>query len=374
MKSSAGSHALASLTGGVVVAICFVAFGIAGRRTTQPIIEESPAAGGITSGRDPGLTLHEIYVRDAPAVVFVRAVVTTPVQSPFELRAPRPDSTSSGSGFLVTRTGLVLTAYHLIEGSDPSSGITVQFQDSGARPAVLIAENADEDLAVLRVDMHGLPAVRPIPIGDSATVKVGDATLALANPFGLERTLSSGIVSALQPLIETPDGFRLDDVIQTGTATDPGSNGGPLLDADGRAIGVTSQIEAAAASGDGTAPVAFAVPIDTAKQLLPPAGRRPSPASASLGVSAAAAAAAAGSRSTGVVVNVAPGGPAAVAGLKGHEAIEAIDGRPVDAISQLQAIVQERMPGAPVWVTVRHGRRLQSVRIVLGANPASNSP
>ncbi len=213
--------------------------------------------------------------------------MTSPVESPFELHPQRPDSTSSGSGFLVNRTGLVLTAYHLIEGSDPSSGITVQFQDSGVRPAVLVAENAAEDLALLRVDMHGLPPVRPIPFGDSTTVRVGDATLALANPFGLERTLTSGIVSALQPLIVTPDGFRLNDVIQTDTPIDPGSNGGPLLDADGRAIGITSQIEAAAANGEGTAPLAFAVPIDTAKQLLPPAGQGVSPASAFLGVSAA---------------------------------------------------------------------------------------
>ena len=219
--------------------------------------------------------------------------------------------------------------------------------------------------------MHGLPPVRPIPFGDSTTVRVGDATLALANPFGLERTLTSGIVSALQPLIVTPDGFRLNDVIQTDTPIDPGSNGGPLLDADGRAIGITSQIEAAAANGEGTAPLAFAVPIDTAKQLLPPAGQGVSPASAFLGVSAAGGRV---SHSAGVVVDVAPGGPAAVAGLTGREAIETIDGQPVDAISQLNAIVKERMPGAPVWVTIRHGRRVESVRIVLGANPASASP
>jgi len=365
---------LASLTGGFVVAVCFVVFGIADRRTAQPIIEQDSGVGGLTSGRAPGLTLHDIYVRDAPAVVFVRAVVTAPVASPFELRPQRTDTTSSGSGFLINRAGLVLTAYHLIEGSDPNSGITVQFQDSGARPAALVAEDAGQDLAVLRVDMHGLPAVRPIPIGDSASVRVGDATLTIGNPFGLDRTMMSGIVSALQPRIATPDGFALDDVIQTDMLVDPGSNGGPLLDADGRAIGVTSQIEAASADGVGTVPITFAAPIDTAKLLLPPAGQHAASTSAVLGVSAAggvSAAAAAASRSRGVKVDVAPGGPAATAGLRDDEAIEAIDGQEVEAISQLDALVQDRMPGSPVWLTIRAGKQVRSVRIVLGADPAS---
>jgi S1-C subfamily serine protease len=262
------SQFLAAVLGALVVAGSFLALGVTGRRTTRTIVEEAPvSAQPASNNTTSSLTPHAIYERDAPGVVFVKAQATQQVQNPFDLFPQRQLSTSTGSGFLIKRSGLVLTNYHVIEGADRSSGITVRFEDSVSRPATVIGEDQNNDLAVLRVDMNGVPAVAPLPLGDSTTVRVGDPTLAIGNPFGLDRTLTSGIVSALQRQIQAPNGFSIDNVIQTDAPLNLGNSGGPLLDAAGRVIGINSQIETD--SGSGTVGIGFAVPIDTAKQFLP---------------------------------------------------------------------------------------------------------
>ncbi len=268
MKGLNGSHLASSLIGGVVVAASFLALGITGHRTTQTIVEE-PVYGQPASNRTAGLTPHEIYMRDAPGVAFVRATVLEQIQDPFDLFPQQQSSTSTGSGFLIDRQGDILTNYHVIEGADRHSGVTVQFQDDISRRAVVIGQDAGNDLALLRVDPGGLPNVRPLMLGDSSSVQVGDPTLAIGNPFGLDRTLTSGIVSALQRQIQAPNGFSIDNVIQTDAPINPGNSGGPLLDAAGRVIGINSQIATAGDGGNGSVGIAFAVPINTAKQLIP---------------------------------------------------------------------------------------------------------
>ena len=121
--------------------------------------------------------------------------------------------------------------------------------------------------------MSGVPPVRPLALGDSSTVRVGDPTLAIGNPFGLERTLTSGIVSALQRQITAPNGFAIDNVIQTDAPINPGNSGGPLLDAAGRVIGINSQIETAPNSGTGSIGIAFAVPRRHRQDFLAGLGR-----------------------------------------------------------------------------------------------------
>jgi S1-C subfamily serine protease len=265
------SHFVSSVCGGLVVAGAFLALGVTGRRSTQVVVEESPVSAQPTSAASRGLTPHEIYLRDAPGVAFIRAVVAQPVNSPFDPYPEHVQSASTGSGFLVTRSGYVLTNFHLIEGSPAESGVTVRFEDGAARPAVVVREDEDDDLALLKVDMKGISRViRPLALGDSSTVRVGDPTLAIGNPFGLDRTLTSGIVSALQRQIRAPDGFAIDNVIQTDAPINPGNSGGPLLDADGRVIGINSQILTGGADDDGgSVGIGFAVPIDTARAFLP---------------------------------------------------------------------------------------------------------
>jgi len=266
MKALLRSPFVAAVLGGLVVALSFLALGITGHRTTQPLIEQVPV--DIDTTKSSGLTPRAIYMRDAPGVVFVRARVIQQIPSPFELFPRQVSSVSTGAGFLIDRAGDMLTNYHVIAGADPNSGVTVQFGDGAARRAAVVGEDHNNDLAVLKVNMSGVPAASPLMLGDSTTVRVGDPTMAIGNPFGLDRTLTSGIVSALQREIQAPDGFAIDNVIQTDAPLNPGNSGGPLLDAAGRVIGINSQILTAGAS-DGSVGIGFAVPINTAREILP---------------------------------------------------------------------------------------------------------
>ena len=183
-------------------------------------------------------------MRDAPAVVFVRAATSgAPLAVGAAPGKGRQSGSSTGSGFLI-RGGYILTTFHIIQGANPSSGISVQFDDAGARRATVIGANKSDDVALLRVSLAGLPAIRPLTLGESSNVKVGDPILSIANPFGLDRTLSTGIVSALQRQIEAPSGSSVDNVIQTDAPSLPSDSGGPLLNAAGNVIGINSAIAA----------------------------------------------------------------------------------------------------------------------------------
>jgi S1-C subfamily serine protease len=253
----------AAVIGGLVVAGTFLALGVTGKRSTQTVVEEAPAAAQ-SSSASAALTPHAIYVRSAPGVVFVRAKISKPARTPFALGSSRGEGgVSTGSGFVIDAAGDILTSYSVIAGTDAYQGVDVEFSDGLTAPALELGADPDEDLAVLRVNSRSMPHLKPLKLGDSTTVRVGDPALALGNPFGSDRTLTSTIVSALQRELPIPAGGFIANVIQTQMPVYPGNSGGPLLDADGRVIGVDSQVS----SGDG-ARIAFAVPIDTAKRLL----------------------------------------------------------------------------------------------------------
>jgi S1-C subfamily serine protease len=258
------AHFFSAVIGGLLVGGAFVVFGAAGHGTTTTVIDPGVVSAEQNANTMSGRTPHDIYVRDAPGVVFVRAQVIQQVTDPFDLFPQQQESTSTGSGFLIDQDGHILTNYHVIEGADPSSGVTVQFEDNVGRRAQVIKTDQNDDLAVLKVGMDGV-SVRPLTLGQSTTVHVGDPTLAIGNPFGYDRTLTSGIVSALQRQIQAPNGFTIDNVIQTDAPINPGNSGGPLLDSSGRVIGINSQI--ATATG-GSIGIAFAVPINTAEQRV----------------------------------------------------------------------------------------------------------
>ncbi len=268
MRALLRSQFAASVLGGIVVAGSFLALGITGRRTTRTVVDQSPIAVQ-TASESTTLTPHAIYERDAPGVVFVKAVVIQQVEDPFDLFPHREQSTSTGSGFLISSAGYILTNLHVIDGADPRVGVSVEFQGNISRHATVVGEDQNNDLALLKVDLYGVPAVRPLALGDSTSVRVGDPTLAIGNPFGYDRTLTSGIVSALQRQIQAPDGFAINNVIQTDAPINPGNSGGPLLDAAGRVIGINSQIATGGDGSNGNIGIGFAVPINTAKQLLP---------------------------------------------------------------------------------------------------------
>ena len=380
MPRTLSSHLLASVTGGVIVAASFVALGAVGRRTSQTVVYETMEPGVALSMKGHGVSAHDIYVRDAPSVVLVRAAGSGAAPGAAGVTSAQSHaSVASGSGFLIRTTGgsgFILTTDDVIAGADPRTGVTIQFDDGGARPATVVGADASDDLALLKVGMGGMAPLRALPVGDSSHVKVGDPTLVITDPFGSDRALAGGIVSALQSQIEAASGFVIDNVIETDAPALPGESGAPLLDGGGHVIGIDAQMAARAATGAGTVEVPFAVPIDTVKQFLASAGRTRETAVASLGVSSgrngavavqpAVPAAAGGALAAGVDVAVAPGGPAAQAGLRTHDSIEAIDGHRVRAIAELDAIVAARKPGTTVSITVWRGHRLRDVKVVLG--------
>lgn len=263
--------------GGLVVAVAVAVLAIAGEPgsgsgTTKVVtVQETPLVAAAAPSDAPSLTPQQVYARDAVGVVFVHGIGVTEEQSPSEyLKGEGGErGVATGSGFEVDGAGTILTNWHVVENATEVSvgvgrGKTVKASVIGTAPS--------EDIAVLRIPTTGL-TLHPLALGDSRAVRVGDPVLAIGNPFGLDRTLTTGIVSALQRKIVAPNGEGISGVLQTDAPINPGNSGGPLLDARGDAIGVNSQIETSG-SGGGSVGIGFAVPIDTAKGALAAALRR----------------------------------------------------------------------------------------------------
>lgn len=378
MTRSARSYFLSAVVGGLIVGAGLLVFDGAGRGRTETIVVEAPVASQPaegSSGAQSGLTAHDIYQRDAPGVVYVRAKLVVATESAFETFHAGPSTTSTGSGFLVDRHGDVLTDYHVVDGADRSSGVTVEFQGATVRRAAVVAVDPGSDLAVLHADMRGVPAVRPLRLGESSTVRVGDPTLSIGNPFGLDRTLTSGIVSALQHRLPAGNGHAIDNVIQTDQPIDSGNSGGPLLDAGGQVIGINSEVMTPPSGGRSGQTVAFAVPIDTAGGILSRAAHAGPVRVADIGLAGGAHRASGGAGAGVTVAEVVRGGPAAVAGVSRGDVIARVDGSPVASLSDVLALVATRSPGQSVVLTLRRRghRRAFTVTVVLGSRTAPAS-
>jgi S1-C subfamily serine protease len=254
--------------GGVVVAVVAAAGGLGeNTKTVVTTIEAArPAAPSNASQRSSGLTPHEAYVRDAPGVAFVTStVVQKSESSPFNLfgEQTQRQGTATGSGIVIDANGTILTNYHVVENAVK---VTVSFEKGQSVEAKVVGTDPSNDLAVLRISTDGL-TLHPLTLGDSSIVEVGDPVYAIGNPFDLERTLTTGVISALQREITAPNGFTIDNVLQTDAPINPGNSGGPLLNVDGEVIGINSQIETGG-SGDGSVGIGFSIPINTAKSEI----------------------------------------------------------------------------------------------------------
>jgi S1-C subfamily serine protease len=291
-----------------------------------------------------------------------------------------PEGPALGSGFLVDRRGRVLTNAHLLE--DEGSA-TVTFDDGTEAAADILGRDESTDLAVLRI--RDVPsAARPLPLGRSAGLAVGDPVVAIGNPFGLERTATTGIVSAVKRTIEAPDGFAIQNVIQTDAAINRGNSGGPLLDRGGRVIGINSQIETASGGSDG---VGFAVPIDTIRPVAESILATGRPHHAWVGVlgtaitpAMAKALGLPGTRGV-AVIEVDERSPASAAGLRaattprdaevprGGDLIVGVNGRPVEDMADIsQAVASRRVGERLALVVLRAGERT-ALRLTLADRP-----
>jgi S1-C subfamily serine protease len=377
---------LASAALGAGAAIGAVeAFSLGGRTSTTTIVEQAPLTGARTTASDGGLTARDIYKRDAPGVVFIRAQVVQRDSSPFNFGTPQRGE-ATGSGFVIDNNGTIITNAHVIDGA---TKVTVQFANTRSVGARVVGRDVSTDIAVLSVDPSGLD-LHPLALGDSSTIQVGDPTIAIGNPFGLERTLTTGVVSAVQRRIQAPNGFTIEGVIQTDAAINPGNSGGPLLDAAGRVIGINSQIETGG-SGNGNIGIGFAVPINTAKRIIPQLQKSGKIDRGYLGITSRSV-----DRSLrplnlpvtegALVEEVAPGSPADKAGIRGGnidaqldgrtlrlggDIIIAVDGRRIRTADDMTRVISAKKKGDRVQLTVMRQGKEKQIGVTLGERPPS---
>jgi S1-C subfamily serine protease len=350
---------------GLVIAILSVA-GVLddlGNGDRQTVVTTPPPSSTIDAAPDtapPGSAptdVSGIYARVAPGVAFISASGTAAATP----TGGGDQSSASGSGFLIDGKGHVVTNDHVVEGAGRFS---VRFgEDGAALDATLVGRDPSTDLAVLEVDAAKVPAeTRPLRLASSGGLRPGDAAIAIGSPFGLSGTVTTGIISALDREIESPNGFPISGVLQTDAAINPGNSGGPLLDARGRVIGVNSQIASSSRQSSG---VGFAVPVDIVKQVVPGLLADGKIDRAYLGVATTETP----GRDGAVVAGVTQGGPAAGSDLRVGDRIVALDGRPVKGASELSQAVLTRKPGDTARLEVVRGAARRTIEVRLGRRP-----
>jgi S1-C subfamily serine protease len=355
-------------------------------REVQPV-EASPSSAAFASTKP--LSVNQIYRRAAPGVVQVTAtqVVTTPSINPFfGFSVPQQQRQQAlGSGFVLDKAGHIVTNYHVVEGA---RSVDVSFSDNESRRARIVGVDPSTDVAVLQVKAPSR-ALTPLQLGNSDNVHVGDAVVAIGNPFGLERTVTAGIVSALQRVIQAPNSYSIDHVIQTDAPINKGNSGGPLLDAQGRVIGVNSQIQSETGGNVG---IGFAVPIDTVKTVAAQLIKTGHAEHAFLGIRVQAVTADVARlfrlpASHGLLVaSVQPGSAASKAGVRagkqqvtvsgetyplGGDLIVGVDGAPLLTLDQLRDVISGKQPGNTVALEIYRGDKRMTLNVKLGRLPST---
>jgi putative serine protease PepD len=268
----AGALFAAALAGGTVAVIGAAIVGTGEHTTTiRELVQPAPLSAGNVSqtSQDRPLTVRDIYDRDAPGVVQV--TTTTKVKlpqtdwfgNPFGLPGTEVQR-SLGSGFVIDKAGYIVTNYHVVEGAQ---SVHVSFSNNDSMKAEIIGKDPATDVALLKVQASSR-ALKPLLLGNSDGVHVGDQVAAIGNPLGLDRSITLGIVSALHRSLTSPEGTPIDRVIQTDAALNHGNSGGPLLNAEGKVVGVSSAISTGGSGGEGNIGIGFAIPINTVSDVV----------------------------------------------------------------------------------------------------------
>src|SRR5262245_62065823 len=306
--------AAAALVGGVTGAAVFSQLDDGG----ATLVREVTVDGGATAAAEETLSPSQVYDRAAASVVEITVSSGNSGLGP-------GGAQGQGSGFVYDREGHVVTNEHVVDGAE---SVSVRFSDGSSYDASVVGTDPSSDLAVLKVEGAPESLLRPLTLADSSRVVVGQPVVAIGSPFGLEGSLTSGIVSALHRQMTAPNGFGIDDSIQTDAAINHGNSGGPLLDLSGRVIGVNAQIECDSGGNDG---VGFAVPSNTVRSVISQLLSGGQVRYAYLGVSVAPVSAATGATATGAQITaVRSGTPAEDAGLRSGDVIVEIDGTTID--------------------------------------------
>ena len=385
---------VSALIGGALVAIIVAAFGglDSNSSTVTTVQDTSPGPERANAAQVSGtMTPHEVYVRDAPGVAFITSTVVQKSESPFFFGEQQRQGQASGSGFVINRDGTLLTNYHVIENAIK---VNVSFEKGKTVEAQVLGKDPSNDLAVLRIPTDGL-TLHPLVLGDSSIVQVGDAAYAIGNPFDLQRTLTAGVISALQREIIAPNGFRINNVLQTDAPINPGNSGGPLLNSHGQVIGINSQIETGG-GGNGSVGIGFAVPINKAKSEIAQLEKGGTVRGAYLGLTSLTIDGSLSAlnlpvKSGALVQSVQKGTAAAKAGIHGGtvstntengqvavggDIIVSIDGKKINGSEELAAAISAHKPGQTVKLAIKRangsgGYADKTVTVTLGARPDS---
>ena len=383
------SNILAGVLGGLIVLVIgaiLISTNVIDTGDSKTVVRqvEPTQPTGDTTGSE-GRTVRDIYAQEGRGVAYITANgVTSDSNSPFEL--PQ-QGTATGSGFAINKDGYIVTNAHVVEGAD---SVEVSFDETNGDsiPAEVKGVDTSADIAVLKVNPDDVKGgIKPIPLGDSTNLQVGDPVIAIGNPFGYTRTVTTGIVSGLQRQIQAPNGFTIAHVIQTDASINPGNSGGPLLDANGRVIGINSQI--ATGGGQGSVGIGFAVPIDTAKKLLPDLKAGETIDRAYLGVEMQGVTSQLADDLNlpadhgALIATVTPGSPADKAGLRGGrtqttqgvtaggDLIVAIDGKEMTDENAVADAIAAHKPGDKVDIEYYRGNDKKTVSVELTKRPAS---
>jgi S1-C subfamily serine protease len=398
MKRSFLIPFISALLGGAIVVAVVAAFGgLDGSENTVTTVQAAPIAPSNASQQSKGLTPHDIYVKDAPGVAFVTSTIVQKSESPFNLFGgeQQRQGQATGSGIVIDNNGTVLTNYHVVENAIK---VTVSLEKGKTVNAQVVGKDPSNDLAVLHIQPDGLQ-LHPLTLGNSAGVQVGDPVLAIGNPFDLERTLTTGVISALQRQITAPNGFTINNVLQTDAPINPGNSGGPLLDDAGRVIGINSQIETGG-SGGGSVGIGFAVPINTAKSEIDQLEKGGTVRGAYIGLTSLTIDGSLEAlnlpvKSGALVQSVQKGTPAEKAGIRGGtvngsvengqvavggDIVVSISGKAVKSSEDLAADISAKKPGDTVSVGLLRGngkggyeRKTVSVKLASRPNSVPNA-
>ena len=317
--------------------------------TTTTAVPTAPATNAASKAT---LSVAEIAKRSTKSVVEVDATLTDN-QSPFP--GSSSQSAAEGTGWVYDTKGNIVTNQHVVDGA---SKVRVKFSDGSTYTATVVGTDISSDLAVLHVNAPSSKLV-PLTLGDSSAVAVGDGVVAIGNPFGLDGTVTSGIVSALDREISAPDNTPIEGAIQTDAAINHGNSGGPLLNLAGNVIGVTSQIQSDSGGNDG---VGFAIPSNTVKNVADQLIAGKTVQHALLGVTVGSA-----SNGGATVAGVQSGTGAANAGVQNGDVITAVDGKAVTSSQALRAVIAGHKPGDEVTLTIRRSGSTKTLKVTLGS-------
>ncbi len=326
-----------------------------GSSSPQAVTRATTATTASTvAARTGELSVNQIYRNDGGSVVDI--TVTSNAQPSGRLPFPGGGTQQAeGSGFVYDGSGDIVTNEHVVDGA---TAIKVKLASGKSYTATLVGSDPSTDLAVVKVNAPS-SELKPLALADSSKVEVGDGVVAIGSPFGLPGTVTTGIVSALDRTIQAPNQFSIQGSIQTDAAINHGNSGGPLLDLQGKVIGVNAQIQSDSGGNDG---VGFAIPSNTVKTVAAQLVSSGKVAHAFLGVTL--------DPGTARIAEVRAGTPADQVGLQVGDVVTAIDGAKVVSTSALQSAIDAKRPGDEITVTYTRSGSEKTAKVKLGTRPS----